>query len=335
MRARVFILVCVCGLGASAAFAPALPLAPSARVRGTTQLASRPPVLAGLSVTRRSLPLRASPARAKHALRLSASVDGDLIVEDGDVVGVFYKGTLDDGSVFDENPGGPPLEFEVGSGRVIAGFDQAVRGLKVNESRTVRCEPENAYGQVDPSNLAEVPKEQMPTPPEGMSLEVGMVLQLTTGQIAVVKEIKDDSVVLDGNHPLAGKTLNFEVTVNYVADREQVVQDKLKEMSTILSNPLFALLAKEVTSDDKYVEKIKEKLDKADDKRTVIMDIVRQEEWKAITTAVMTNPQLQQMMQDPEAMEKILNGKKQAEEMSAAQASASSKVPEAEFETDA
>lgn len=227
------------------------------------------------------------------------------------------------------------MEFEVGSGRVIAGFDQAVRGLKVNESRTVRCEPENAYGQVDPSNLAEVPKEQMPTPPEGMSLEVGMVLQLTTGQIAVVKEIKDDSVVLDGNHPLAGKTLNFEVTVNYVADREQVVQDKLKEMSTILSNPLFALLAKEVTSDDKYVEKIKEKLDKADDKRTVIMDIVRQEEWKAITTAVMTNPQLQQMMQDPEAMEKILNGKKQAEEMSAAQASASSKVPEAEFETDA
>jgi len=60
--------------------------------------------------------------------------------------GVKYKGTLEDGSVFDENPGGPPLEFEVGSGRVIKGFDEAVRGLKVTESRTVRCEPSSAYG---------------------------------------------------------------------------------------------------------------------------------------------------------------------------------------------
>jgi len=323
MRAHVFI--CMCGLGASAAFSPALTLPPSLRIRATS-LQSRAPY---------SLPQRASRAARANQLRISAKADTDLVVEDGDVVGVYYKGTLDDGSVFDENPGGPPLEFEVGSGRVIAGFDEAVLGLKVNESRTVRCEPENAYGEIDPLNLAEVPKEQMPTPPEGMGLQVGMVLQLTTGQIAVVKEIKNDSVVLDGNHPLAGKTLNFEVTVNYVVERTQMVADKMKELNTILSNPLFGLLAQEVTSDDKYVEKVREKLDKSEDKRSAIREVVRQEDWKAITTAIMTNPQLQQMMQDPEALEKIMNGKKQAEEMSAAQASASSKVPEAEFETDA
>jgi len=248
----------------------------------------------------------------------------------------MYKGTLEDGSVFDENPGGPALEFEVGSGRVIKGFDEAVRGLKVKESRTVRCEPSSAYGDIDPSNVAEVPKDQMPEPPPGMSLDVGMVLQLSTGQIAVVKEIKDDSVLLDGNHPLAGKVLNFEVTLEYVTDREKVLADKMKEMETILNNPLFGMLAKEVTSDEDFVQKIQKRLEDAgDDRRSVLMDVVRTDEWITITAAIMNNPQLQQMMQDPEAMEKIMAGKEQAADMSAAQASATSKVPEAEFDTDA
>ena len=88
-------------------------------------------------------------------------------VAEGDVIGVRYKGTLDDGSVFDENPEGPLLEFEVGAGRVIRGFDDAVIGLKLGESRKVTCEPKDAYGEYDEKNVAEVPMEQMPTPPDG------------------------------------------------------------------------------------------------------------------------------------------------------------------------
>jgi FKBP-type peptidyl-prolyl cis-trans isomerase 2 len=325
----------VCGLGAASAFVTTntLPLSFAAARRGAVQRCKAPPL---------RLPVPVQPRAADHGSQLRGRtcavglrMGADVVVEDGDVVGVFYKGTLDDGSVFDENPNGPPLEFEVGGGRVIKGFDEAVRGLKVSESRSVRCEPKDAYGEVDPSNVAEVPKEQMPQPPEGMSLDVGMVLQLSTGQIAVIKEIKEDTVLLDGNHPLAGKTLNFEVTLNYVADRDEVLADKMKEMDTILNNPLFGMLSTEVTKDDKYVEKIKAKLDSAADKRTTLMEIVRTDEWITITAAIMNNPQLQQMMQDPGAMEKIMNGQQQAAEMSAAQAAASSNVAEAVFEEDA
>ena len=321
------IALIACGLGTASAFVPLTTPALSPTIRSVAQRCKAP-----------ALRLAAQP-RARLRPRTSAvsglCMSADVVVEDGDVVGVFYKGTLDDGSVFDENPNGPPLEFEVGSGRVIKGFDEAVRGLKVGESRAVRCDPKDAYGEVDPSNVAEVPKGQMPQPPEGMSLDVGMVLQLSTGQIAVIKEIKEDSVLLDGNHPLAGKTLNFDVKLDYVADRDEVLADKMKEMNTILTNPLFGMLSTEVTKDDKYVEKIKEKLESATDKRATLQEIVRTDDWITITAAIMNNPQLQQMMQDPGAMEKIISGKKQAEEMSAAQAAASSNVAEAVFEEDA
>ena len=295
----------ICGLGVASAFSPALRLHSALRsrhynLRGASCGAFRPAARAKI--------LPGQRVRAPRSLALC--MNADLVVEEGDVVGVTYKGTLDDGSVFDENPDGPPLEFEVGAGRVIRGFDDAVLGLKINEKRTVKCPPENAYGDIDPTNVAEVPKDQMPQPPEGMSMDVGMVLQLSTGQIAVVKEIKDDTVVLDGNHPLAGKTLNFEVTLNYVADRDKVLQDKLKEVDTILNNPLFALIAKEMTKSDDYVAEAKKRLaDAGDNTRAVLQDIVRSEEWISITAAIMSNPQLQAMMSDPQSVEKIMNGR--------------------------
>lgn len=130
----------------------------------------------------------------------------------GDNVKVHYKGSLDDGSVFDSSEGREPLAFQVGSGQVIKGFDIAVTGLAVGESKTVRIEPEDAYGPVQEGLTMEVPKDELP---EGMPMELGMQLQAQdpNGQMVVLSlvEVKENTVILDGNHELAGKALTFEV----------------------------------------------------------------------------------------------------------------------------
>ncbi len=132
--------------------------------------------------------------------------DGMRRAADGDQVAVHYRGTLDDGSEFDSSEGRDPLEFEVGSGQVITGFDDAVRGLAVGESVTVRIPPEEAYGPRVDDAIIEVPIDQAP---EG--LQVGDQVQLASGARATVLEVRDDAVVIDANHPLAGEALTFEI----------------------------------------------------------------------------------------------------------------------------
>ncbi len=124
---------------------------------------------------------------------------------DGDTVAVHYTGTLDDGSQFDSSAGREPLEFVVGSGQVISGFDEAVRGLEVGESRTVRMEPADAYGEVRDDMVLTVPADQAP---EG--LNVGDQVA-AGGMPATVVAIDDDSVTIDANHQLAGEALTFDV----------------------------------------------------------------------------------------------------------------------------
>ena len=125
---------------------------------------------------------------------------------DGDTVAVHYRGTLDDGSEFDSSEGRDPLTFVVGSGQVIAGFDDAVRGLAVGESRTVRIEPEDAYGEYTEEAVIDFPAESAP---EG--LEVGDGVTLGNGGRGTVLEITDEFVKIDANHPLAGEALTFEI----------------------------------------------------------------------------------------------------------------------------
>jgi FKBP-type peptidyl-prolyl cis-trans isomerase 2 len=125
---------------------------------------------------------------------------------DGDRVMVHYRGTLDDGSEFDSSEGRDPLEFVVGSGQVISGFDDAVRGLAVGESVTVRIPPEDAYGPRVDEAIIEIPIDQAP---EG--LQVGDQVQLVSGGRATVLEVREDAVVIDANHPLAGQALTFEI----------------------------------------------------------------------------------------------------------------------------
>lgn len=130
----------------------------------------------------------------------------------GDKVRVHYTGKLTDGKQFDSSEGREPLEFTVGAGQMIKGFDDAMPGMKVGDKKTINIQPEDAYGEVNKDAMIEFPKANIP---KDMKLEKGMQLQLRNenGQPfpVTVKEIKDDVIVLDANHELAGKELVFDI----------------------------------------------------------------------------------------------------------------------------
>ncbi|MFT4060927.1 MAG: peptidylprolyl isomerase [Edaphocola sp.] len=131
-------------------------------------------------------------------------------VKAGDTVNVHYHGTLSDGTTFDSSEGRAPLTFVAGSGQVIKGFDDAVLDMEPGDKKTVNIPVEQAYGPAAEENFIEFPKTEFP--PE-MKPEVGMQLHLSDNQghqfPVVVSEVKEDTVVLDANHPLAGKDLTF------------------------------------------------------------------------------------------------------------------------------
>ena len=130
----------------------------------------------------------------------------------GDTVKIHYTGTLDDGTQFDSSAGRDPLEFELGGGQVIPGFDKAVEGMAVGDNKSVRIEAEDAYGQRHEQLVQEVPRSALP---EDLTPEVGMALQSQSpdGRMMVltVTSVEDDSITVDANHPLAGQPLNFDI----------------------------------------------------------------------------------------------------------------------------
>lgn len=130
----------------------------------------------------------------------------------GDTVRVHYHGRLNDGTTFDSSEGREPLQFKVGSGQVIKGFDNGVIGMNIGEKKTVNIPAAEAYGQPDEKNFLEYPKSDFP---EGMTPEVGLELHVSDEQgnqyPVVISEIKGETVVLDANHPLAGKDLIFDI----------------------------------------------------------------------------------------------------------------------------
>jgi peptidylprolyl isomerase len=132
--------------------------------------------------------------------------------KNGDNVKVHYKGKLTTGEQFDSSEGREPLAFTVGAGQMIKGFDEAIPGMSVGEKKTINIAPESAYGAKNEEAIVEFPKSNIPA---DMKLEPGMKLQLTNqdGQPipVTVTEVKDDVVVLDANHELAGKELIFDI----------------------------------------------------------------------------------------------------------------------------
>ena len=134
-------------------------------------------------------------------------VDTNRTVQEGDDVAVHYTGTLDSGEQFDSSVGGQPLEFTVGAGQMIPGFDAAVRGMRIGEKKTARLEAADAYGEPRDDLIIEVPREQLPE-----DIVVGE--QGSMGGIPVtILDITDEIVRLDGNHRLAGETLTFEIEI--------------------------------------------------------------------------------------------------------------------------
>lgn len=133
-------------------------------------------------------------------------------VKKGDTVKVHYHGKLTDGSTFDSSEGREPLEFEVGSGMVIQGFDNGVLGLAVGEKRTVHIPVDQAYGPKREDLLMEFPLSQFPP---DIQPEAGMVLNMSNGEgqqmPVVIAEVRDSVVILDANPPLAGQDLVFDI----------------------------------------------------------------------------------------------------------------------------
>lgn len=134
------------------------------------------------------------------------------VVAAGDQIRVNYVGRFENGSTFDSSEGREPLEFTVGAEQVIAGFDRAVVGMAPGESCKVVVAPEDGYGAHIPEMVAQIERQQIP---DNDKLVLGSMLEvnLEDGQSLEVQvvELSDDAVVLDGNHPLAGKELHFEI----------------------------------------------------------------------------------------------------------------------------
>lgn len=130
----------------------------------------------------------------------------------GDKVKVHYHGKLTDGTTFDSSEGREPLSFQLGSGMVIKGFDDGITGMSIGEKKTISIPFMDAYGPVEEERIVEFPKDQFPP---GMNPEVGMGLQMTDNMgntiPVIVTEVTETAVMLDANHPLAGKDLVFDI----------------------------------------------------------------------------------------------------------------------------
>jgi FKBP-type peptidyl-prolyl cis-trans isomerase SlpA len=139
-------------------------------------------------------------------------------VKENDKVKVHYTGKLANGQIFDSSLEREPLEFEVGKGQMIPGFENAVLGMEEGEKKEVTLKPEEAYGERNEQLTQEVPNSQLP---EGLEPKTGMQLQSKTPDgrefKVFVSEVKENSIIIDANHPLAGHDLMFEIELVDIA----------------------------------------------------------------------------------------------------------------------
>lgn len=134
--------------------------------------------------------------------------------QQGSIVKVHYTGSLSDGEVFDSSEGAEPLEFQIGSGQVIPGFELAITGMAEGESKKFTIPSQEAYGEREESMMVTFPLSNLP---EGFEPEIGAQIDLEDedgNQIpAMIIDVDDEKIMLDANHPLAGEDLTFEITV--------------------------------------------------------------------------------------------------------------------------
>ena len=142
----------------------------------------------------------------------------------GDTVKVHYSGRLTDGTTFDSSSGRDPLEFKVGNGDVIKGFDEGVAGMSVGEKKTVHIPADEAYGQKEEDRLVNFPRANFPP---DMEPEVGMQLNMTNGGGQVIPvtivDVDAENVILDANHPLAGQDLIFDIELVDISGGSRII----------------------------------------------------------------------------------------------------------------
>lgn len=141
------------------------------------------------------------------------------VVRKGDTVKVEYVGSLEDGTVFDSSEKQKaPLEFVVGEGKIIKGFEEVVIGMKVGDEKEIKLPPKDGYGQHNPELVREMPKKCFP---EDQVIQIGMIfmVNLQDGRQIQVKisAVTDETITVDANHPLAGKTLLFKIKLIEIA----------------------------------------------------------------------------------------------------------------------
>jgi FKBP-type peptidyl-prolyl cis-trans isomerase SlyD len=134
------------------------------------------------------------------------------VIKNGSVVSFEYTLSDEKGKAIESNKGKKPLTYTHGSGQILPGLQKGLAGMKVSEQKTVKLKPEEAYGQIDPKAVSEVPREQIP--PEAQKAGATVFARNAKGTFPVrVREVKEKTVLLDFNHPLAGKALTFNVKI--------------------------------------------------------------------------------------------------------------------------
>lgn len=145
------------------------------------------------------------------------------MVEEGKFVQIQYTGTFDNGEIFDSNVGLEPLEFQVGSGSIIVGLDRGIMDMKIDDEKKITVTPEDGYGEYNNEFVLNMPLAEMQS---NFNPEPGMVIsiQMENGSLipARITEVTDETVILDLNHPLAGKTLHFAVKILAINNEAQL-----------------------------------------------------------------------------------------------------------------
>lgn len=161
-----------------------------------------------------------------------AGCGGPAVAKNGDTVKVHYTGRLEDGTVFDTSIGSEPLEFTLGQSQLIPGFEQAVIGMQVGESKTVTIPADEAYGPRRDDMVLEVDKDELP---DDLEPEVGMYLQMNQGDggmvVVTITEVSETTITIDANHPLAGQDLTFDIElVEIVASKGDKTESGLTSL---------------------------------------------------------------------------------------------------------
>jgi len=140
-------------------------------------------------------------------------------VKGNNTVKVNYTGKLSNGQIFDTSEGKEPIEFTLGQARIIPGLEKGLIDMKLNEKKSISVTKEEAYGEVNPSLIQEVNKKDLPQDMEP-KVGMGLVSKSPEGQEInlMVAEVKEDTIIIDGNHPLAGHDLIFDIEVLEIKD---------------------------------------------------------------------------------------------------------------------